>query len=277
MKKYPIGTALKKQRINMNLTQGDFTQGILSISQYSRVESGKQDIKASDLINILTVNHIDINRFFSSITITKNFSSTKDISNEKIMLLLMQGFYDHNPKPIYELKKSVLKYDPKNQLLNLIDLVIAVLEKRTDSLPKNIITFFSNNLNKSDNWVSNEDFLKLFGNTMVILNIDRLNIYMHKILKFYKNDIQHYSITIQKRIAGICINYLKISTSYKYSPWIKDTLSLINNLSPIPELFMFKLLGLYFKNIFTNNPSQNKEILDLLSNCGYNNFIKNLF
>lgn len=225
----------------------------------------------------MTVNHIDINRFFSSITITKNFSSTKGISNEKIMLLLMQGFYDHNPKAINELKKIVLKYDPKNQLLNLIDLVIAVLEKRTDSLPKNIITFFSNNLNKSDNWVSNEDFLKLFGNTMVILNVDRLNIYMHKILKFYKNDIQHYSITIQKRIAGICINYLKISTSYKYSPWIKDTLSLINNLSPIPELFMFKLLGLYFKNIFTNNPSKNKEILDLLSNCGYNNFIKNLF
>lgn len=61
MEKNIIGKVLKKQRIKLNLTQGVFIQDILSVSQYSRIESGEQDIKSSDLLDILICNNIDIN------------------------------------------------------------------------------------------------------------------------------------------------------------------------------------------------------------------------
>lgn len=277
MKKYIVGEALKQERVKLGLTQKAFIQDTLSISQYSRIESGIQDIKISDLIHILTINNIDIKDFFLSISINSSSYSQNIIDNEKVMLQLMQGFYNHDSQSLKELKKNITYYDPKNCLLNLIELVIAVLEKRTELLPENVFQFFSDELNKSDNWISDKNFLNLLGNTMTIINIDRLNTYMKRILKTYKSNISSYPLIIQKRIAGICINYLKRSSTSKNVELVNETCLLINNLSPVPELLMFKLLGLYFQNIFTNNQDKNEEILKLLSKCGYSSFIKNLF
>lgn len=60
-----IGKYLKIERKRKNLTQKDFLQNILSVSQYSRIESGEQDIKVTDFIQIMTVNNIDIPKFFN--------------------------------------------------------------------------------------------------------------------------------------------------------------------------------------------------------------------
>ena len=186
--------------------------------------------------------------FFSQISVEKS-SLLQDILSEKnIIAALEEGFYKHNAEILKELKKNVTKLDPRNQLLNIISLVITILEGNTKSLPQNIKKSFSDRLNKSDHWVSDKDFLVLFGNTMIIFNMDRLDMYMRKILKFYENDISNYAVTVQKRIAGICINYLKRADMEQDLLLVNDVMTLISNLSSVPELLMFKLLGIYFKN-----------------------------
>ena len=65
MSDYKIGRYLKIERKNRNLTQKEFLQGVLSVSQYSRIESEEQDIKVSDFIRILLLNKINFTQFFN--------------------------------------------------------------------------------------------------------------------------------------------------------------------------------------------------------------------
>jgi Helix-turn-helix. len=67
MKKIKIGYFLHKERLNLNLTQEAFVSNTLSVSQYSRIENGEQDIKSGDLFQILSNNKININDFFIKI------------------------------------------------------------------------------------------------------------------------------------------------------------------------------------------------------------------
>ena len=60
-----IGPLLKKKRKELNLSQENFVKDVLSVSQYSRVEQGKQDLKVGDLLKILINNNIEINSFLN--------------------------------------------------------------------------------------------------------------------------------------------------------------------------------------------------------------------
>ena len=48
-----IGEALKEERRSLGLTQEQFIKGIISESFYSKVERGKNEIVAVDLLKIL--------------------------------------------------------------------------------------------------------------------------------------------------------------------------------------------------------------------------------
>lgn len=72
MKKIRIGSFLNKERTDLNLTQSAFVKNILSVSQYSRVENGEQDLKSEDLIAILIANKINIEDFFTKVLENKS-------------------------------------------------------------------------------------------------------------------------------------------------------------------------------------------------------------
>lgn len=56
-----LGEYLRKERKKLGLTQQDFVQNIISVSQYSRVENGEQDLKVSDFVKLISINNLDIN------------------------------------------------------------------------------------------------------------------------------------------------------------------------------------------------------------------------
>ncbi|WP_283109394.1 hypothetical protein [Thomasclavelia spiroformis] len=99
---------------------------------------------------------------------------------------------------------------------------------------------------------------------------------MEQILKEYINNISNCPFELQRRIAGICINYLNKCYTEKELTLVNQTITLLANLSQDPDLLMYKLLGIYFKYLFEKNKNKTKEIIDLLKETGYNKFILNL-
>ena len=50
MERTEIGKFLYQERKKRHLTQKNFLGGIVSVSQYSRVESGEQDLRTSEFL-----------------------------------------------------------------------------------------------------------------------------------------------------------------------------------------------------------------------------------
>ncbi len=89
MSDYKIGRYLKIERKNRNLTQKEFLQGVLSVSQYSRIESEEQDIKVSDFIRILLLNKINFTQFFN-----RYLDDSDMLDSNKSLEKIAQLFYN---------------------------------------------------------------------------------------------------------------------------------------------------------------------------------------
>lgn len=264
-----MGQIFKNERKKLNLTQAKFTQNIISVSQYSRVENGEQDLRASDFIKLLYINNLNIDPFFKSLN--KNI-----LSSDQILKMLAQSFYDRNLNQVQKIKNIILKIPNNNFLLLQADLIISTLNNTDVTANTDLISRFSKELNKKDNWTKDKEFLQLFGSSISVFHIDRLSIYMEQILKEYINNISNCPFELQRRIAGICINYLNKCYTEKELTLVNQTITLLANLSQDPDLLMYKLLGIYFKYLFEKNKNKTKEIIDLLKETGYNKFILNL-
>lgn len=273
MNNYRIGKYLKRERKNRQLNQKQFLHGVLSISQYSRIENEEQDIRMMDFIQIMYLNKIDFIRFFDQFQNDNGININSKNKEEKILEKLAQLFYDQDLVRIKEMKEEVL--DKKTLALKW-KLIIAILEGNLNSLDNKFKIEFSEELNKSDNLTEDKDFLQLFSSSMQLFNIERLNIYMKKILLKYRDNINKENFEVQRRIASIGINYLAATYNQTNKSLFNEVILLLNNLSENPDLLMYKMLRLYFIYLKEGKKQQLEEILTILKEAGYSRFINNL-
>ena len=85
MNNYRIGKYLKRERKNRQLNQKQFLHGVLSISQYSRIENEEQDIRMMDFIQIMYLNKIDFIRFFDQFQNDNGININSKNKEEKIL------------------------------------------------------------------------------------------------------------------------------------------------------------------------------------------------
>lgn len=273
MNNYRIGKYLKREQKNRQLNQKQFLHGVLSISQYSRIENEEQDIRMMDFIQIMYLNKIDFIRFFDQFQNDNGININSKNKKEKILEKLAQLFYDQDLVRIKEMKEEVL--DKKTLALKW-KLIIAILEGNLNSLDNKFKIEFSEELNKSDNWTEDKDFLQLFSSSIQLFNIERLNIYMKKILLKYRDNINKENFEVQRRIASIGINYLAATYNQTNKSLFNEVILLLNNLSENPDLLMYKMLRLYFIYLKEGKKQQLEEILTILKEAGYSRFINNL-
>lgn len=266
-----IGEALRQERKQRGLSQSKFVNKVLSVGQYSRIEHGEQDIGTSDLVKILLDNKINVLNFFSKIIPSFDNTSEEFVLNE-----LAQAFYDKDLYKAEKLKNKIESISSDSSLILRATLIVNILKSGSQKIDEALRKQFSEEINKSENWTEDKIFLQLLGSSMQIFDMNRLNIYMTAILNKYKRNINSYSFEIQRRIAGICINYLNRCRIEDNSILVSPTLSLINKLSQNPDLLMYKLLGNYFKYLFNGDEKHKESILEVLRDAGYNNFLENL-
>ena len=271
MERIEIGKFLYRERKKRHLTQKEFLGGIISVSQYSRVESGEQDLRTSEFLKIVQLNHINITDLLNP----KDQRDSKELENKKLNELAV-AFYERDLNKIKQIKEESKKNDGLTTLLLDAILMEKILENNLDGLDPKIIEKFSKKLDEAEDWTTDKVFLQLFGSSMMIFNMDRLNMYIKKIVKRYGNTINQYSFERQRRIGSICINYLGRSYKDNDRTQLSQVLLILYNMSAIPDLLMYKLLGQYFEALFTNNREKANELLKVLSFSGYEKFIMNL-
>ena len=264
-----IGKRLFEERTRLHLTQRQFTKNAISPSQYSRVEHGEQDLRATDFLKLISLNDLDINIFL------QDFKKEKK-SNEEVMQILAQIFYDRDLDCAKEMQNFLYKHNYDSSLLIRSELITLVLENKDIMHNKSLEKRFTEEINKNDDWIKDKYFLQLFGSSMVIFDINRLKFYMDKIIKEYNPKIRTLSFEEQRRIAGICINYLNRCYSENNLALVNESIILLGSLAQNPDLLMYKLLGKYFKYLFTGANIKKNNILDVLNDAGYSKFILNL-
>ena len=115
-----------------------------------------------------------------------------------------------------------------------------------------------------DEWTKNITTLQLFCNSMIIFNLDELELLMKELEHTYRENLGKYPFNIQRIIASICINYFH--NCYTYSKYEKASIGfkLIDRLAKIPDLGIYLIVTNFYRAFFNDNQRKCKEILNFL-------------
>lgn len=176
-----IGEALKEERRSLGLTQGQFIKGIISESFYSKVERGKNEIVAVDLLKILAANNISEEEFLSKLNVKENNNLEEDL---KVQLLNAYSIHDKKKISMLVQKIQNAAMDENNKIsARLID---AVVNNKINDLTQREITQIKRKFFEVDDWTKNITTLQLFCNSMLLFDFDELVLFVKKWKKHVK-------------------------------------------------------------------------------------------
>ena len=277
MKTTFVGVELKRIRKSLGLTQAEMTLNgkIISIGQYSKVENGIHEIGVDTLLKILTAHdEINVQTFF--INLEKNYTKVdNEFSPEILSEELMLAFYKNDLLEAQKLKKQIDNLKENKELKLRAVITVAVLSGTILNLDEKTKEDLSKNMFINDNWTKEKDSLRLFSNSMIIIDRNILPTLMKSVLRTY-SDEERLSVEVQERISSICINYLYVCFKKHILNNVEETIAFLRKLSESPSLMFNKILGYYFECLFNGNDSDASKIRDILAKSECNQFLNKL-
>lgn len=277
MKTTFVGAELKRIRKSLGLTQAEMTLNgkIISIGQYSKVENGIHEIGVDTLLKILTAHdEINVQTFF--INLEKNYTKVdNEFSPEILSEKLMLAFYKNDLLEAQKLKKQIDNLKENKELKLRAVITVAVLSGTILNLDEKTKEDLSKNMFINDNWTKEKDSLRLFSNSMIIIDRNILPTLMKSVLRTY-SDEERLSVEVQERISSICINYLYVCFKKHVLNNVEETIAFLKKLSESPSLMFNKILGYYFECLFNGNDSDASKIRDILAKSECNQFLNKL-
>ncbi len=268
-----IGEALKQERLKLGLTQEKFSEGVVSAAHYSRIERDINDLSAYDLLAILKKNHISYADFFNEID---NDSKQPDIKASGINFQLIQAFYHRDKKKVLSLNEKIQNSaSTKEEKLRAV-LITANVTGTIEKIPNKTKKEIKRILFEDDDWTENELTIRLFANSLLIFSKNEFDFYMNDILDKYVNAIGNKEFYFQKVLATLCVDALYIAYYQNDKDIALKTFKLICNLPEMPEFFIYKMLGNYYRALFNNNIQKCKEIRQFMTNNGLPDFVKTI-
>lgn len=277
MKTTFVGAELKRIRKSLGLTQAEMTLNgkIISIGQYSKVENGIHEIGVDTLLKILTAHdEINVQTFF--INLEKNYTKVdNEFSPEILSEKLMLAFYKNDLLEAQKLKKQIDNLKENKELKLRAVITVAVLSGTILNLDEKTKEDLSKNMFINDNWTKEKDSLRLFSNSMIIIDRNILPTLMKSVLRTY-SDEKRLSVEVQERISSICINYLYVCFKKHILNNVEETIAFLKKLSESPSLMFNKILSYYFECLFNGNDSDASKIRDILAKSECNQFLNKL-
>lgn len=258
-----IGQALKKERKKLGLSQMQMAAGIISRAQYGKIENDIHDISAKKLIELLNWHKIDVNNFFAEIS----ESSTKEANKFSFTHDLKKAFFIQDTSKLDQLLNASEKLHLSKDLRYQVILLKAMLAQNMKNIPTEVKHYLQARLFEKENWTDDVMLLSFFGNAMMILSPDYLDLHVAQIFKKYKQ-INQFPLSMQNLVASIGLNYLFYTYSRPNPALWTECFKMIELLSPDPSLFEYRLVSLYFKAYLAHNDTQLKLIKYLLQESG---------
>ncbi len=201
-----IGNLLKQYRQKAGKTQRAWIGDIVSPSFYSKVEKNTTRISAQDLIELLRYNHVNLERFFSTLDYR---SKPQEDLKKSVLASSIDAYYQFDIAKLQSIKDEVIKSDvsDKDDLLLKLNSLIYTAQNSPEGLSPEEKDLLKNKFYNEENL--NKKALKNFCNYMYFFDFNSNLTITRKILKKFKNssheDIQFLVLDILINMIGTCI------------------------------------------------------------------------
>lgn len=147
-------------------------------------------------------------------------------------------------------------------------LIRAYLKDEMTSMDKATRAKINQYIYQKDNWVTDNEALTIFGNSMPISDPGILIARMGKVLRYYKN-LENCPATFQRRVSTVCVNYLYTALCIrKIDKYVSETMALIRTL-PFDDRFGLKILiTQYFEDMRNGDKKSMQQLKDVLRHAG---------
>ena len=238
-----IGKKLKSLRQELGLTQTEMAAGVISVSFYSKVERGLNDIGVNDFLDILQEHNVDPKDFFN------DFKSKK--ANKEKLVSLVNRFVtvstEDNESEIKNIIKSFEKIKPQTPFIKFIILLARLIGETHNETAMKKLT------NKQRNTIKNIIFkesynddeyyrILLIANLIQVYNVDEATFFVKSILRRY-HDITKVDKKTEIALSVLLINYVDWCFKKKEFKLCKESLDYIKQLPDDIELAFPKILG----------------------------------
>ena len=271
-----IGKKLKSLRQELGLTQTEMAAGVISVSFYSKVERGLNDIGVNDFLDILQEHNVDPKDFFN------DFKSKK--ANKEKLVSLVNRFVtestEDNESEIKNIIKSFEKIKPQTPFIKFIILLARLIAETHNETAMKKLT------NKQRNTIKNIIFresynddeyyrILLIANLIQVYNVDEATFFVKSILRRY-HDITKVDKKTEIALSVLLINYVDWCFKKKEFKLCKESLDYIKQLPDDIELAFPKILGLYFDELIHGNKEKAEVVKKVLYESGYKVMVKRM-
>ncbi|WP_281681357.1 XRE family transcriptional regulator [Lactobacillus gallinarum] len=267
-----IGEALKEEREKRGISKYKFSKGIIDRKFYGEVEDKNKNIGSEALVRLLFKHEIDIVNFFSKLETTyapSNFKVLKNI-NRKMDIALKES----NLSVAKECSDEILKIEGQSILWLRSQVAIASMEGKINSLPKMVIKKIDQELGKYENISTNFEAIRLFANTMMVMDINRVDYFMKIILS--KVNKRKLTTIEEERIARLCDNFINLCKEKKYnSDNIEKSFNYLMSLKDI-HFLIYKMVGKFNYAVLSENYEKANLIKRELKKLGYEEIAESL-
>ena len=271
-----IGKKLKSLRQELGLTQTEMAAGVISVSFYSKVERGLNDIGVNDFLEILQKHNVDPKQFFN------NFKSKKE--NREKLISLVNRFVtvatEDNESEIKAVIKLFEKIKPQTPFIKFIILLARLIAGTHDEKAMKKLT------NKQKNTIKNIIFkesyngdeyyhILLIANLMQVYSVEDATFFVKSIIRRYQ-DITKVDKKTEIALSVLLINYVDWCFKKKEFKLCEKSLDYIKRLPDDIELAFSKILGLYFDKLIHGNKEKAESVKRVLNDSGYKTIVKRM-
>ena len=259
-----IGERLHRVRNLHGLTQEQMAAGIISKSQYWRIEKESNAIRASSLIKILNQNKISVLKFFKDI-------DDSGIKRRELQDLITNAYFARDYKKLEKIKLEKIKKQSTNlQMKRLIDWLLVELKGENQDFPDEDKRKLRYNVWQVERW--NDDILWFFFHTLYLYKYSNLEGIINALIsKFTKNEkIEDRQLQL---IASIAVRYLNICYKQNNRYEAKKVIRFLRKIPDKIEFGLAKMIADYYEALLNKKKVDAEEILDLIKACGYENYL----
>lgn len=270
-----IGSRLKQLRLDLGLTQTEMAAGVISVSFYSKVERGFNDIGAEELIEILQKHNVSFEDFFSQ--------GPKDDNNKKVNILLRNFVKAANIDDDIEIGKIIHELEnikPRTPFLKSEILLTKLIADTHDADALKKLT--EKERNKIKKIIFQEDTdeneyirIAMIANTIRVYSFDEASFLISSIIRRYKN-VDKLEGKLLSAISAAMANFINWCFESGKSSLCFKALAYLKELPSTIELTFSKILVVYYESLSKNRTNDARMIRNLLKEAGYEAFVKKM-
>lgn len=268
-----IGDKLKNLRQQLGLTQTEMAAGVISVSFYSKVERGLNDIGVNDFLEILKSHDVTPKEFFGDITSEEN--------NEKKLNDLFDRFIkvatEDNDVEINKVIKDLDKIKIQTPSIKFTKLAAKLIANTHDK--KAIRRLTSKQKNQIKKMIFQKDTdgneyyrIVILANIIRIYSIEEATFLVKNIIRRYSNS-GNLENKIEVALSVLMVNYVNWCIELGKFNFCYEPLNFLKKLPEKMDLAFAKILGLYFGDLVGNKNDEANEIRVILNKAGYSIFV----